>query len=141
MRRRDVLGLVLQAAAMAWIALIARPSLAYATLIAPFILAGGGVSLAMPAAQNAVLSAVTPGEIGKASGIFNMARFLGGVFGVAVQAAAFAAAGSLGSPDSFNAGVAAAIGVAAALSLLAAAAGGNLPGRRTVALTPANAEA
>jgi EmrB/QacA subfamily drug resistance transporter len=136
-----VLGLVLQAAAMAWIALIARPSLAYATLIAPFILAGGGVSLAMPAAQNAVLSAVTPGEIGKASGIFNMARFLGGVFGVAVQAAAFAAAGSLGSPDSFNAGFAAAIGVAAALSLLAAAAGGNLPGRRTVALTPANAEA
>jgi EmrB/QacA subfamily drug resistance transporter len=125
-----VFGLVLQALGMAWIALIAAPDLAYANLIAPLIVTGAGVSLAMPAAQNAVLSAVAPSEIGKASGTFNMARFLGGVFGVAVQVAAFVATGNFGSPQAFSAGFVAAIGVAAALSLLAAVAGLWLHGRR-----------
>ena len=67
----------------AWISLIAEPALLFATLLAPLVLAGAGVSMAMPAAQNAVLSSVSPLELGKASGIFNMARFLGGTFGVA----------------------------------------------------------
>jgi hypothetical protein len=87
------------------------------------------------------LSAVAPAEIGKASGIFNMARFLGGVFGVAVQAAAFAAFGGFASPSAFTTGFAAALGVAAALSLLAAAAGTMLPGRSAVTAAPANAQA
>ena len=135
------LGLVLQAVGIAWIALIAAPNLAYVNLIAPSIVAGAGVSLAMPAVQNAVLGAVAPSEIGKASGIFNMARFLGGVFGVAVQVAVFAATGSFGSPQAFSAGFVAAIGVAAALSLLAAVAGMRLPGRRAMAVASANAKA
>jgi len=95
----------------------------------------------MPAAQNAVLSAVAPSEIGKASGTFNMARFLGGVFGVAEQVAAFAATGGFNSPQAFSAGFVAAIGVAAALSLLAAVAGMRLSGRRAVAVASANAKA
>src|SRR5262249_10108025 len=53
-----VVGLLAQAVGMAWIGLIAAPDLAYAKLVAPLILAGAGVSMAMPAAQNAVLSAV-----------------------------------------------------------------------------------
>jgi len=136
-----VAGLSLQAVGMAWIALIAAPSLAYVNLIAPLILAGAGVSMAMPAAQNAVLSAVAPSEIGKASGTFNMSRFLGGVFGVAVQVAVFAATGSFGSPLAFSAGFSPAIGVAAALSLMAAIAGLCLPGRRATELAPATANA
>ena len=79
-----VAGLLLQAIGFAWIALIAAPELAYVRLVAPLILAGAGVSMAMPAAQNAVLSAVAPAEIGKASGIFNMLRYLGGAFGIAI---------------------------------------------------------
>ena len=52
-------GLLLQAAGMAWIAPRSpRPTVAYATLVAPLIVAGAGVSMAMPAAQNAVLSSV-----------------------------------------------------------------------------------
>ena len=133
-------GLVLQAVGMAWIALIAAPDLAYVNLIVPLIVAGAGVSLAMPATQNAVLSAVASSEIGKASGTFNMARFLGGVFGVAVQVAAFVATGSFGSPQAFSAGFVAAIGVAAVLSLLAAVAGMGLHGRRAVELAPAATE-
>jgi EmrB/QacA subfamily drug resistance transporter len=136
-----VLGLLLQAAGFAWIALIAVPGLGYTSLVAPLIVAGAGVSLAMPAAQNAVLSAVAPGEIGKASGIFNMWRFLGGVFGVAIQVAAFATTGSVGSADMFSSGFTTAIGLAAALSLIAGLVGMWLPGRHAGALAAATAKA
>jgi hypothetical protein len=107
--------------------------------VAPLVVTGAGVSLAMPAAQSAVLGAVAPSEIGKASGTFNMARFLGGVFGVAVQVAAFATSGSFGSPQAFSKGFAPAIGLAAALSLMAAMVGMGLPGRRAAALAPMGA--
>jgi EmrB/QacA subfamily drug resistance transporter len=134
-----VVGLVLQAIGMAWIALTATPGLAYIDLVVPLILSGAGVSMAMPAAQNAVLGAVTPSEIGKASGTFNMARFLGGVFGITVQVAIFAAIGNFGSPQAFGVGFVAAMGAAAAMSLMAALAGLRLPGRRAVVLVSADA--
>jgi EmrB/QacA subfamily drug resistance transporter len=136
-----VAGLALQAIGMAWIALIATPALAYINLVAPLVLAGAGVSMAMPAAQSAVLGTVAPSEIGKASGIFNMSRFLGGVFGVAMQVAVFAATGSFDSPQAFSAGFVPAIGVAAVLSLLAAIVGLRLPGQRAAALAPAGVKA
>ncbi len=134
-------GLTLQAAGMAWIALTAAPDLAYAKLVAPLIVAGVGVSMAMPAAQNAVLSAVSASEIGKASGTFNMLRFLGGVFGIALLVAAFAASGGVGSPQAFSAGFAAATGAAAGLSLLGAVAGLWQPARREAAFARAEANA
>jgi EmrB/QacA subfamily drug resistance transporter len=136
-----VCGLTLQAIGMAWIGLIAAPDLAYANLVLPLVLAGSGVSMAMPAAQNAVLGAVAKIEIGKAAGIFNMFRFLGGVSGIAVLAAVFAATGSFASAQAFGAGFTPAIGISAALSLAAALVGLGLPGRRSVALLPAKAEA
>ena len=136
-----VFGLILQAVGMAWIALIAAPDLAYATMVGPLIIAGAGVSMAMPAAQNAVLSSVAQTEIGKASGTFNMLRFLGGVSGIAIAVAVFAASGSFGSPQAFSAGFAAAIGVSAVLSLLGAFAGTWQPARRATALAQVNASA
>src|SRR5262249_21210654 len=80
-------GLLLNAVGMAWIGLIAAPDLAYARLIVPLIVAGAGVSMAMPSAQHAVLSAVAAPELGKASGIYNMFRSLGGVSGIAIVVA------------------------------------------------------
>src|SRR5258708_34594003 len=71
-------GLLLQALGMAWIAMIAAPDTAYAALVAPMVLAGAGVSLARPAAQNAVINAVAAAESGQASGALEMFRFLGG---------------------------------------------------------------
>jgi EmrB/QacA subfamily drug resistance transporter len=121
-------GLFLQAAGMAWIGLIAAPGLAYPALIAPFIVAGCGVSMAIPATQNVVISSVTATDIGKASGTFSMLRQLGGAFGVAILAAVFAGVGSYRSAESFNKGFALAIGVSAILSLLGAIAGLMLPG-------------
>ena len=136
-----VAGLLLQAIGMAWVALIAAPDLAYAELVAPLVIAGAGVSMAMPAAQNAVLGAVAPAEIGKASGVFNMLRFLGGVFGVAATVAVFAATGGFGSAAAFTSGFGAAMGTCAALSLLGALAGIALPKRHQPALMHAKAKA
>jgi EmrB/QacA subfamily drug resistance transporter len=135
-----VAGLLLQAFGFAWIAVTARPDLAYLHLAVPLVVAGAGVSLAMPAAQNAVLNAVAPGEIGKASGVFNMLRFLGGVCGVAILAAAFAANGDFDSAAAFSAGFRPAIGCAAALSLAGAGVGLWLPGRHAARLAPAGAK-
>jgi EmrB/QacA subfamily drug resistance transporter len=129
-----VTGLLMQAIGLGWIALIASPDIAYSNLIAPLVLAGVGVSMAMPAAQNAILSSVTVAEMGKASGVFNMGRFLGGMFGIAALVAVFSANGAVGSAATFSSGFAAAMRVAAALSLLGAVAGLWLPGRRRVAL-------
>jgi EmrB/QacA subfamily drug resistance transporter len=140
-RRLIVVGLLVQAVGMAWIGWISGPDLAYVQLIAPLIMAGAGVSMAMPAAQNAVLSAVAPTEIGKASGIFNMFRFLGGVLGIAIAVAVFSATGSVVSPQAFSAGFATAIGVSASLSLLGAVAGVWQPRRRVEAVGEARAKA
>jgi len=125
-----VMGLLLQAAGLGWIALIVTPDVAYTALIAPAVLAGVGVSMAMPAAQNAILGSVAVTEIGKASGIFNMGRFLGGMFGIAALVATFSANGSVDSAAYFSTGFAAALKLAATLSLLAAFAGAWLPARR-----------
>ena len=67
------------------------------------MLAGVGVSMAMPAAQNAVLSSVAVTEMGKASGVFNMGRFLGGMFGIALLVAVFSASGAVDTPAHFSA--------------------------------------
>jgi MFS family permease len=87
------------------------------------MIAGCGTSMALPAGQNAAMNAVSPSEVGKASGVFNTARQLGGVFGVAILAAVFAANGSYASPEAFRDGVGPALGVAAGLSALGAIAG------------------
>ena len=137
-RTPAVLGLALQAAGMGWLALVATPSVPYGEMIAPMLIAGAGVSMAMPATQTAVLNAVAPEQIGKASGVFNTGRQLGGVFGVAVLALVFSKAGSYAGPAAFADGFSAAIAVSGALSLAGAAAALAIPGRRTTpAPTPA----
>ena len=132
-----VTGLSMQAIGLGWIALIVTPGLAYPALVAPLIIAGVGVSMAMPAAQNAILSSVAVTEMGKASGVFNMGRFLGGMFGIAALVAIFSANGAVDSPAHFNAGFTAAMMLAAALSLVGALVALCLPARRRVAATPA----
>jgi EmrB/QacA subfamily drug resistance transporter len=129
-------GLLLQAIGMAWIAAIAAPHMAYASLVPPLIVAGCGVSMAMPAAQNVVINAVGAEAIGKASGILNMGRQLGGAFGIAILVAVFAGAGGYESAEAFSDGFAPALGVSAALSLAGALSAAGLPGRRRTAEPP-----
>jgi EmrB/QacA subfamily drug resistance transporter len=123
-------GLSLQAAGMAWIALIAEPGLAYGEMIPPLVVAGIGASMAIPPAASSVVGAVAHDEVGKAAGANSMLRELGGVFGIAILVAAFAGAGSYASAEAFSDGFAPAIAVSAVLSLVGAIAGLGLPGRR-----------
>ena len=122
-------GLTLQAAGMAWMALIAAPGVEYASLLAPLIVGGVGVSMAIPAAQSSGLGSVELDAIGKAAGTNSTMRELGGVFGIAVVVAVFAGAGSYASPAAFTDGFGPAIGVGALLALAGAAAALALPGR------------
>jgi EmrB/QacA subfamily drug resistance transporter len=124
-----VSGLLMQAIGMAWLGRVATPDMSLWQFAVPLVLAGAGISLAMPAAQNAVLGSVSPAEVGKASGTYNMLRFLGGAFGIALSATVFAVSGGFGSPQLFTAGFASALGVAALLSVLAALAGLLVPRR------------
>jgi EmrB/QacA subfamily drug resistance transporter len=128
-KRLVVLGISLQAVGMGTIALTATPGLTTLQLAIPLVIAGCGGSIAMPAVQNVVLGAVPPADLGKASGTFNMLRFLGGMLGIAAMVAAFSATGSTASPQAFTAGFAPAMGVAAALSLLGAVTSLLLPAR------------
>ena len=128
-----VSGLLLQAAGFAWIAAVASPQVAYPALLAPMIISGAGIALALPALTKVVVSSVPPGDIGKATGVFSTMRQLGGAFGVAILAAVFAAAGSYASPAAFSNGFAPAIAAAAGLALAAALAALALASRRNPA--------
>jgi EmrB/QacA subfamily drug resistance transporter len=122
-------GLAGQAIGFGLLALLATPGRPYPQLILPLIVAGCGVSLATPAAQNATIGAVPRESIGTASGTFNTLRQLGGVFGVAILAAVFTAHGGYASAEAFAAGFRPALAVAALLSLVGAAIGGWIPPR------------
>ena len=124
-----VSGLLLQVAGFGWIAVIAAPRLAYPALLAPMMISGAGLALALPAVTKAVVGSVPRGDIGKASGSFSMMRQLGGAFGISILAAVFAAAGGYTSAAAFSAGFAPAIAAATGLALAGALAGLALPGR------------
>jgi EmrB/QacA subfamily drug resistance transporter len=125
-----VAGLSLQAIGMGWIALIADSGLTYSEFLVPSIVAGVGVSMAIPSAQNSVVGSFSLEEVGKAAGANSMMRELGGVFGIAVAVAVFAGAGSFASPNAFLDGFAPAVAVLAALSLGGAIVALSLPGQR-----------
>jgi EmrB/QacA subfamily drug resistance transporter len=125
-----VSGLLLQCGGTAWIAAIARPGLPFSHLVPPFIVAGVGISMAIPAAQNSVVGAATVETAGKLAGINSTMRELGGVFGIAVAVAVFAGYGGYTSAQAFTDGFGPAIGVSSGLALLGALCGAALPGRR-----------
>ncbi|MGZ4176731.1 MAG: MFS transporter [Solirubrobacteraceae bacterium] len=126
-RRLVTLGLAMQAAGMGWIALIAHPGMTYWHMIAPMVIAGAGISMAIPSAQSAVMNAVAAADLGKASGVYMTTRQLGGVFGLAIAVAVFTGAGSYASPEAFGKGFVPALTVAAALSLAGAVVAALLP--------------
>jgi EmrB/QacA subfamily drug resistance transporter len=126
-------GLAASAACVAVVAAVAQPQLPYWQLVAPLALSGAGFAFAITAVQTAVIGAVPPEQVGKASGTLATLRQLGGVFGVAVLAAVFAATGGYGSPQDFTDGFTAAMLAAAALALAGAIAGLTIPPRRAPA--------
>jgi EmrB/QacA subfamily drug resistance transporter len=128
-RRYVIAGLTAQAVGMAWLALIASPTVAYAALVPGMVLAGAGLSLAMPGAQAAVLQTIAPNDMGAAAGTNSTVRQVGAVFGIAVAVAVFSSIGGYASASDFSDGFAGAVAVAAALGLAGALAGTWLPRR------------
>jgi EmrB/QacA subfamily drug resistance transporter len=122
-----VAGMLAQAAGLGWMALGAGG--AYPALVPAMVLAGTGISAALPAAQNAAVGAVPPEAIGVASGVFNAMRQLGGTFGIAIASAVFAAYGGFASPAAVSHGFRAALTATAVISAAGALAGFGLRAR------------
>jgi hypothetical protein len=108
-------GPALQAAGLAIFAYDAVASPSYLSLCLPLLLAGVGVSMAMPTGPTAALNAVSPAEIGSASGVSNTMQRFGGAFGIAIASAVFA-----GSMSALGALVGLAVAKAPASTRLAA---------------------
>jgi EmrB/QacA subfamily drug resistance transporter len=124
-----VAGLILQTAGLAWLAAIAKPGIGYGTLVAPLIIAGVGISMCFPTVATEVTASVEPSDVGIAAGTNNALNALGGVFGVAILAAVFAAHGSYASPASFIDGFKPAEWTAAAASAIGIVAAAFAPSR------------
>ena len=120
--RRPVMvtGLFLQAAGFVWVAVRGSLSTSWVELDIALLIAGVGVSMALPTVPTAVLNAVAPSELGKASGINYMMQRFGAVFAIAVASAVFAAYGHLGTPASVTDGFRPALAACAGFALLAA---------------------
>jgi EmrB/QacA subfamily drug resistance transporter len=123
-------GLLLQTIGFAWLALTASASASYLEIVLPLVVAGIGISMALPTVPTAVLSAVAPEEMGKASGINYMMQRFGAVFAVAIGSSVFAAYGHLGSAASVTDGFKPALAVCAGLSLLGTLTALAIPARR-----------
>jgi EmrB/QacA subfamily drug resistance transporter len=93
-------GLLLQAVGFVWLRHEAVNQAGYASYILPFIVAGVGISMALPAPSSAGLNAAPPAMLGRASGVLNTLQQVGAAFGVAVVTAVFDAHGSLTTPSS-----------------------------------------
>ena len=124
------IGLTLQAGSLVWLGLVSTPTVAYSTLIAPFVLAGIGMSLFFAPMANIVLSAVRPEEEGQASGANNAIRELGGVFGVAVLASVFVSFGGYETSQAFVDGMNPALVLGGVVVGLGALAAFLIPGRK-----------
>ena len=126
-------GLALQAVGLGWLAAVTSPTVPYLTLVPAFVISGIGMSLFFAPVANVVLSSVRRDQEGIASGANNAIRELGGVFGIAVLGAVFAARGGYASGTAFVSGLAPAVWVGAAAVAAASAAALLLPRLRKTA--------
>ena len=113
-------GLTLQALGFVWILHEAHTHASYAAFVAPFVLAGVGISMALPAASAAGLNAAPPALLGRAAGVMNTVQQIGQATGVAVVTVVFDAHGSLASPSAMLSGYEPALATAATISVLGA---------------------
>ncbi len=113
-----VSGLLVQGVGFAWIGAEASPTLGYASLLIPLLIAGVGISLVFGTVANAVVGGVSPQEVGIASATNASFRQLGAPFGVTIASAVFEHAGGLTTPQAISAGVGPALDDMAVVGLL-----------------------
>jgi MFS family permease len=132
-----VVGLALQALGFVWVAARGSLGTSWIELVIALLIAGIGVSMALPTVPTAVLDAVAPEEIGKASGVNYMAQRFGTVFALAIAGAVFSAHGHLGSPAAVTAGFRPALWACVCFAVLAALSGITISSSRSKTSTDA----
>jgi EmrB/QacA subfamily drug resistance transporter len=128
-------GLALQALGLGLFALVLEPGVSYAAQLPALILGGVGMALYFAPAASVVMSSVSPGEEGIASGANNALREVGGALGIAVLGAVFAAQGGYESSEAFTDGTVPALWIGAGAVAVAALVALMIPGRRAAAPT------
>ena len=116
-------GFLLAATGFTLLGLTVTATGSYVTIAGPLLLAGVGVGLAVPTTVSASLRAVSPQQVGLASGVGSTLQNIGGVVGVVTATAVFAGAGSYLSPAGFVHGLRPALLALAILAALGALAG------------------
>ena len=119
-RRVVALALALQAAGIAWLAVVSAPTVAYGRLVPPFVLAGLGMGLFFAPAARMTLGFAPRQLEGVASGTSNALRQLGTVLGIAVLSSVFASYGGYRTGQQFVDGMVAAQWVGAVALAVAA---------------------
>jgi EmrB/QacA subfamily drug resistance transporter len=130
-------GLLMQAAGFVWIVYQAGHSSGYAGYVIPLVIAGVGISMAIPCVSAAGLNSVAPQALGKAAGVMNTMQQFGAVFGIAIATTVFNANGSLAGAATITGGYRPALGVSAGLSVLGAATALGIRAVRAGRATPA----
>ena len=134
-------GLVLQGIALGWIGLTLSADLAYAQMVAPFILAGIGMGLVFAPSATALLATLGVLDHAKASGVNSTAREIGIALGTAVMTAIFVSAGGELRPDLYVDAARPAVLTGAAVLLAAAVVALWLPAGRSAAANTVETDA
>jgi MFS family permease len=141
-RRLMLAGFLLQAVGYGWVAVRGTLGTGWGELVAALFVAGVGISIDLPTVPTTVLATAPAADLGKASGVNNMAQRFGGVFAVAVGTAVFSATGHFGSPAAVTDGFRPAMWSAVAFAVLGAVAVLLMPARpSTRPPVPSNADA
>jgi EmrB/QacA subfamily drug resistance transporter len=130
-------GLLMQAVGFAWMIHLATTSADYSSFVLPFVIAGVGISMALPCVTAGGLNAVSPALLGKASGTLNTMQQFGAVFGVAMVTAVFNSHGSFASPHAVTSGYRPALAVSAGASVIGALVAIGIGRARSQAESPA----
>jgi len=134
-----VLGLVLQATGLFWIAAVTTATVPYASLVPAFVFAGVGMGLVFAPLSTALLATMVPDDHAKASGTNSMLREIGVALGIAVLTAVFVGAGGELTPTGYVDAAIPAITVGAAALALAALLALALPSGRASRIEGAGA--
>jgi len=126
-----ITGLALMTAGLFWMRADLAPDTTFLTLMPSFIVSGIGMALFFIPVANVVMGSVPSAYEGVASGTNNAVREVGGVFGVAVLASVFTAAGGYANAADFTHGLHVALLVGAAVTGAGALGSLLVPGRRT----------
>jgi EmrB/QacA subfamily drug resistance transporter len=130
-------GLACQSIALFWLAATMSATVAYTTMLFPFILAGIGMGLVFSPSSTAVLATMREQDRAKASGVNSTVREIGVALGIAVLVAVFTGANGQLTPTGYVSAAIPAVLVGAAVVAATAIASLALPAGRLPRKSPA----